>query len=329
VLFSTVTRAHDAKIRRPRALRSCTARAVYTTHTVDGARAADHVRRATQHAGMDDIPFLGSAAIRRGELTRNDLRRRFRGGYRDVYIDTGVALAASTRARAAWLATGSTLVGVSAAVYGTRWLDANRPAEIARADRHSRPRIVAHSWEPAPDDVCLVASMRVTTPARTAFDIGRTTPQADAMPILDSLMNATGLRSADVVALADSRSGTRGIRRLRSALDLADGGAESPQETRVRMLLVGAGLPKPETQIDFRDLHIRVDMGWREWSVAVEYDGLQHWTDSRQRSWDIERIALLDAAGWVVIRVSADMLTRPDVVVERVRARLRAAGCPV
>jgi hypothetical protein len=279
---------------------------------------------------MDDMPFLGSAAIRRGELTRNDLRRRFRGVYRDVYIDSGAALTADARARAAWLATGSTLVGVSAAaVYGTRWLDPDRPAEIARADRHSRPGIVAHSWELAPDDVCVVASMPVTTPARTAFDIGRTTPRADAVPILDSLMNATGLRSGEVVALADSRSGTRGIRRLRAALDLADGGAESPQETRVRLLLVGAGLPTPETQIEFRDLHIRVDMGWREWKVAVEYDGAQHWTDSRQRSWDIERIALLEAAGWVVIRVSADLLKRPDAIVERVRAKLRAAGCAV
>ena len=110
---------------------------------------------------------------------------------------------------------------------------------------------------------------------------------------------------------------------------MADGGAESPQETRVRLLLVGAGLPKPETQIEFRDLHIRVDMGWREWKVAVEYDGAQHWTDGRQRSWDIERIALLEAAGWVAIRVSADLLKRPHVIVERVRARLRAAGCAV
>ena len=67
----------------------------------------------------------------------------------------------------------------------------------------------------------------------------------------------------------------------------------------MRLLLIDAGLPKPETQIEFRDLHIRADMGWREWNVAVEYDGIQHWTDSSQRSWVIERIAMLEAAGWV------------------------------
>jgi hypothetical protein len=117
--------------------------------------------------------------------------------------------------------------------------------------------------------------MRVTTAARTAFDIGRRLPAAQAVPILDALLNATGIKPGDVVAVADRHPGARGVRRLRAALELADGGAESPQKSRVRLLLVGAGLPKPETQIEFRDLRIRVDMGWREWKVAVEYPSFE------------------------------------------------------
>lgn len=70
-------------------------------------------------------------------------------------------------------------------------------------------------------------------------------------------------------------------------------------------------------------------MGWRQWRVAVEYDGVQHWSDRYQRSWDIERIAMLDELGWAVVRVSAQMLSRPDVVVARVRAKLKAAGCSI
>ena len=171
----------------------------------------------------------------------------------------------------------------------------------------------------------VVNGIRVTTPERTAFDIGRNGPIDAAVPVLDALLNATRINPTGVVAL-DRHPRSRGSRRLRAALDLVDGSAESPQETRVRLLLVGAGLPKPETQIEFRKLHIRVDMGWREWKVAVEYDGIQHWTDSRQRSWDIERIALLEAAGWVVIRVSAEMLMRPQVIVDRVRAALVDRG---
>ncbi len=129
--------------------------------------------------------------------------------------------------------------------------------------------------------------------------------------------------------LADRHRGARGVSRLRTALDLTDSGAESPQESRLRLIIVGGGLPPPETQIEFRDLRIRVDMGWREWKVAVEYDGVQHWTDAKQRAWDIERIELLETAGWVVVRVSAAMLARPAILVERIRGKLRAAGCPI
>lgn len=263
-------------------------------------------------------------------MTRSQLRTRYRAVFRDVYIDRSAELTAAGKAQAAWLSTGATLAGLSAAaVLGTKWLDGNAPAEIVRSDRHRQRGIVVRSYQLGEDEVRAFRGMRVTTPARTAFDIGCDVPTAKAIPILDALHNATGIKPADVAALADRHPGTRGIRRLRAALELVDGGAESPQETRVRLLLVGAGLPRPETQIEFRGLHrrrIRVDMGWREWQVAVEYDGIQHWDDPYQRAWDIERIALLEAAGWIVIRVSAAMLSRPQVLVERVRAKLVERG---
>ena len=73
------------------------------------------------------------------------------------------------------------------------------------------------------------------------------------------------------------------------------------RRSRLRLLIwSAAGCRAPRRRSSFRDLRIRVDMGWREWKVAVEYDGVQHWSDRRQRAWDIERIALLEAAGWVV-----------------------------
>lgn len=275
-------------------------------------------------------PFLGSRAVRSGELTRRSLARGHAAVYRDVYLPRDVELTARLRAHSAWLATGATLVGLSAAaVHGTKWLDASDPAEVIRSDRHGVDGIVAHTWALHPEEVCLVGGLDVTTAARTAFDIGRTRPPRIAIPILDALFNATGLRHADVAAVAAAHPGVRGVARLRELLPDVDGGAESPQESRLRLVLVEGGLPRPETQIRFGSIHIRVDMGWTEWKVAVEYDGVQHWTDPRQRSWDLERIALLEAADWVVVRVSADMLGRPRVIVERVRSKLRARGCPV
>ena len=275
-------------------------------------------------------PFIGSAAVRRGDLSRRGLARHHRAVYRDVYLPRDIELTARLRARAAWLSTGATLAGVSAAaVLGTKWLDAAAPAEIIRLDRHAPAGMVVHTWDLAPGDICTVDGMALTVPARTAFDIGRTRPPREAVPLIDALLNATRTSREAVSAVADSRRGVRGASNLRSVLELVDAGAESPQESRLRMLIVGAGLPRPETQIEFRELRIRVDMGWRDWKVAVEYDGLQHWTDGRQRAWDIERIALLEAAGWVVIRVSAEMLRRPHVVLERIREKLRGTGCPV
>lgn len=306
------------------ALCTVRARAASVRPTVVGA--------GGERAGMQ--PFLGSAAVRRGTLTRRMLARHHRAIYRDVYLPRDVELTARLRASAAWLASdstsmgGVTLCGLSAAaVLGTKWLDPAAPAEIIRADRHAPPGIVVRSWTLAPGDICQVGGMRVTTPARTAFDIGR--HHLQPVPVIDALMQATGVRAADVLRLADAHRGARGVAKLRAALDLVDGGAESPRESLLRLLLVRGGLPPPETQIKFRDLHIRVDMGWREWQVAVEYDGVQHWTDRRQRSWDIERIALLETAGWTVVRVSAEMMARPHTVLDRVRAKLRAAGCPV
>ena len=247
--------------------------------------------------------------------------------FRDVYIDADAKLTAAAKARAAWLSTGAPLAGLSAAaVLGTKWLDAAAPAEIVRTDRHGQQGITVRSYQLADDEVRTVRGMRVTTAARTAFDIGRGLPVAEAVPILDALFNATGIKPADVLTIADRHRRAPGVRRLRDVLELVDGGAESPQETRVRLLLVAAGLPKPETQIEFRDLHIRVDMGWHEWKIAVEYDGIQHWENRYQRSWDIERIALLEAAGWIVVRVSAEMLSRPEAIVERVKAKLRERG---
>lgn len=275
-------------------------------------------------------PFLGSKAVGCGRLTRRALARHHTALYRDVYIPQDVELTARIRAEAAWLSTGATLGGLSAAaVFGTKWIDPGAPAEIIRTDRHAPTGIVAHSWSLAPDEICMIGGVDATTPARTAFDIGRTRRFDQAIPIIDALMNVTRVSPAQIAVVAARHPGARGVARLPRLLKLVDGGAESPQETRLRLVLVRAGLPRPQTQIEFPHFRIRVDMGWEQWKVAVEYDGVQHWADRRQRSWDIDRLALLEDAKWAVIRVSSEMLTRPDVIIERVRAKLRAAGCPI
>ena len=173
----------------------------------------------------------------------------------------------------------------------------------------------------------------MTTPARTAFDLGRRDRLETAVIGVDALANATGLKPDDVKCLAGNHRGARGTVHLRRVVELLDGGAESPQETRTRLLLTAAGFPKPETQIvvvdEYGSFCGRIDMGWREWRVGVEYDGPQHWDDPEQHARDIDRLADLAAQGWLIIRVSRDLLRyRPHVFLARVWDAMREAGWP-
>ncbi|BBY27785.1 DUF559 domain-containing protein [Mycolicibacterium sediminis] len=274
--------------------------------------------------------------MRRGDVTARRLQKDFRAVYRNAYVAKRVPVTALTRARAAWLwADGDcVMTGLSAAaIHGAKWIDAGLPAELNRADRHGPSGILCRSSTLESDECCVVDGIRLTTPERTAFDVGRRIGGDQGIVHLDALANATRLDGADVLTLADRHPGARGVRILRSAIGQVDGGAESPRETALRLLLVRAGLPRPETQIEFRDrygrVRIRVDMGWREWKVAVEYDGVQHWADRRQRSWDIDRIAMLESRKWTVVRVGSELMNRPDVIVTRVLEKLRRAGCPI
>ena len=105
------------------------------------------------------------ALHRRHELSRQDVRSRYRRLYRDVYVHNDVQLTAAVRARAAWLSTGATLAGLSgAAMVAAKWLDCDAPAEILRAERLSQSDMVAHSYRVLDDEVCLAAGHRGSGP---------------------------------------------------------------------------------------------------------------------------------------------------------------------
>lgn len=287
--------------------------------------------------GGHDWPFIGTEALAAGIVTPHRLRTEFEAVHRNVYIPRGQRLTSVTRAVAAWLWSGrqATTAGLSAAtLHRTEWIDPWLPAELNRRSRDKAPGIILHSdtlWE---DEICVRDGIQTTTPARTAFDLGRRKGLTTALIRLDALARATHLKSADVDLLVDRHRGARGVVQLRQALPIVDAGAESPYETRTRLVLMAAGLPRPQTQIEVHDrsgyLLARLDMGWEDWLVGVEFDGAQHWTDPAQRTRDIDRLAELEDRGWAIIRVSADLLRyRPGVVISRTRRALRVAGCPV
>lgn len=282
-------------------------------------------------------PFLGAQAVAERALTRHQLDHDFTRLYRNVYLPRSVPITAALRARAAWLYSGErcVLTGFSAAaLHGSKWINQAEPAEVIRAAHFRAPAgMLVHNCRIADDEVLTIDRMRVATPARAAFDLGRRLGRRDAVVALDALCNATGLPPAAVALLAGRHAGMRGVGRLRRVLDLVDGGAQSPPETDTRLVIVDAGLPRPQTQIPIVEQGREIayaDLGWRAWSVLVEYDGDHHWLDRAQRAWDIERLARVEAHGWTVVRVGAELLyDRPRTLVERVRTKLRAAGAPV
>ncbi len=91
--------------------------------------------------------------------------------------------------------------------------------------------------------------MLVTTPARTALDLACRYEVDSAVAQIDALARATKLKMADVEVLVDRYRGRHGLKKARVAVNLVDAGAESPRETWLRLLLIRAGFPRPQTQV--------------------------------------------------------------------------------
>lgn len=279
--------------------------------------------------------FLGAEAVAGGRLNRYQLSKHYHQVFRGVYVPRGMKLTPVDKAVAAWLWSGrrATVAGLSAAaLHGSKWIDVKHPAELNQASQHKTPGIALHSdvlWD---DETCLIRDITVTTPHRTAFDLGRRKGLTTAVIRIDALLQATELKISDVQALMQRHKGVRGLVQLRQALDLADYGAESPQETRTRLLLTEAGMRPSHTQINVFDSYTlvgRIDMGWPEWKVGVQYDGIQHWTDPKQRTKDIDQDAEYRELGWRIVRVGADLLRhRQRAIITRTREALQAAGAP-
>jgi hypothetical protein len=279
-------------------------------------------------------PFLGQEVLAAKALPERAMRSLYDPIYPGVYVPGGIDLTAAQRAEAAWLWSRrrGVVAGVSAAaLLGAKWVDPARAAELIYENRRPPAGITTRTETLLADELSHVGGIAVTSPARTAFDIGRrANPRFATVQLLDALANATEVKGVDVEAVAARHPGARGIVRLRKILALVDGGAESPQETRTRLALVDAGLPQPTTQIVVRDEYgefvARIDMGYEELRVGVEYEGSQHWTSAQQRERDIDRYSALHDLGWVIVRVSNDLLRhRQGTLVARVEAAIRAA----
>lgn len=169
--------------------------------------------------------------------------------------------------------------------------------------------------------------LRTTTAIRTVCDLGSGRNLPEAVVALDAALHTELVDFASLTREVAARTGAKGIRRLRRALSLADGRAESPMESRLRVDLVVAGLPGPCVQSELHDASgaflARVDLFYPDVRLVIEYDGQNH---KQSLAADLKRQNALINAGYHVLRFTAADLLRAGSVaadVRRARDRLR------
>lgn len=281
--------------------------------------------------------FRGADALERGLLTKNQLySSAWRPVLRGVFADPDLPLTHVTMCRAAQLVMPpeAVIAGRSAAaLHGVPYLGGADPVEvIVPPGIRFGPvaGLIIRSTRLGDTDVQRQGGIRCTTSGRTCWDIASGLFGHDlieSVVFLDAMLR-TGTVDPGVAyrQFAMGRPRPRGFARARQAYLLADSRAESPPESRLRVSLVLAGIPKPvpqyEITMDGRFV-ARVDLAWHDHRLAVEYDG--HWhADAAQLRKDRRRLNRLVTAGWTVLHVTDDRLRHDlDGIVAEISAALR------
>jgi hypothetical protein len=193
---------------------------------------------------------------------------------------------------------------------------------------HARAGVSLRSAALDPRDITACGPVPVTTPLRTCFDLARTLPLVEAVATIDQALHRRRLLLPDLSTYVAEGRSLRGIAQAWRVVELVEPGAESPMESRLRMVLVLGGLPRPQVQVELHDARGRFlgrpDLFYPRARLAIEYDGENH----RDRLVaDNRRQNRLQRAGYTLLRYTApDMYGRPGAILEEVRAGLRAAA---
>jgi hypothetical protein len=194
-----------------------------------------------------------------------------------------------------------------------------------------------HAAPLEPDEIVEVDGLRLTSPARTVVDLARWLPFEQAVVAADGalrlqLVTRAGL--AEAVERAARRPGSPAARRV---VAFADERSESPGESRSRVALQRAGLPRPVLQWEVHGRSglwlARTDFGWPELRTVGEFDGKVKYgrlLKPGQAPGDAvfeekRREDALRDEGLRVARWTWDELDHFDPVAERLR---RAFGAP-
>ncbi|MGN9813161.1 hypothetical protein ACTMSW_27870 [Micromonospora sp. BQ11] len=278
-------------------------------------RLAGMARAPRRPAGLAGQVFFARDVIHRGLLTRNELRTSaWQRLFHNVYADARLAISHRTRCRAAasWLfPPGCVIAGRSAvALHGGPEPQPDEPVEVL-VDPTSRfgpfGGLLIHVAPLRDTDIQRLDDVPVTTAVRTCWDLTCWLETGEAVAHIDALRRMGLVHLEDLEHYLFEHRGARGWRRFAEAVSLSDAGAESLPESRLRVRIVKAGLPRPVTQhvINRNGCFVaRVDLAWPDLKVAVEYDGLWH-RDPTQFHRDRQRLNKMLGDDWLVLHVTS------------------------
>ena len=175
-------------------------------------------------------------------------------------------------------------------------------------------------------DPVLVDGIPCVPPERCAIDLARRLRRGDALAVLDAALRSGQCRPEQLAAEVARHVGLPGVRQARELTAYADPRAECVQESQLRLVLLDGRLPAPEPQVwvDDRQGHptYRLDLGYRDRKVGIEYDGSTH-TDPNRLQADRHRHNWLSAHGWQMRYFTArDLYRTPFAIPDLIRPLL-------
>ncbi|MCP2277102.1 hypothetical protein [Nocardia amikacinitolerans] len=267
------------------------------------------------------------------EYTRAEMRTRVDRGdwvrvFHGVYRESATTPNPQLRVEAARLSIGAQSLAAAyetaAELHGFA-VSGSRATHVLGVQRSRTSRLVVHSDRTEPGDLELINGIVATNAIRTAVDVARTTDRLDAVATLDSALRLGFSRTA-LLAESERHRGRRGYVQAVELIELADGRAESPMESRARLRCIDAGLPRPEPQVEVstRNGLRRLDLGWPEWRIGLEYDSATWHSGEAAAVRDDRRHNWLSADGWTVYYATAtDVYQRPENFIEPLRCAMR------
>lgn len=152
----------------------------------------------------------------------------------------------------------------------------------------------------------------------------------DVVKLADWVLHRGHVRVHDLRRFTETDHWRPGADELRRALELVDPGSASPPESELRCLLVGAGLPRPESNADVHDADgrflARGDLVYRWLKLLIEYEGRQHTFDVAQFERDIHRYGGLRGDAWAYFQATSSMLETPAATVRAIHQLMVRQG---